>query len=132
MTEPYEMYLLDSPWIIISYLTSDAEADASGGRSRVRLECCICGQREVKDFILPAEDDPIWDVIDPREGTPEAKVIKQEFQLTHVHEDRQGKSAMLTWARPLKNPAALKGGIDVRELKQRLMLEIEAGKRNPS
>lgn len=126
-----ENYLIEMPWIVLTYPVSDAEADANGGQSKVIFECCICGVLEEKAFHLPPEGDPIWKTIDPKEGTPESKKLRQEFQLAHLHEDRQS-DPVLTWAKPLRNPSAIWGGINLQQLKRRLLTELDASMRKPS
>lgn len=124
----YETYVVAQPWIILNYLMSDAEADAAGGQSMVRLECCICGQRKVEYFRVPRPDDSVWATLDSRKGLPETNALLHAFQLAHLHEDKQA-DPMRDWVRPLRNVAALSKGVDLAALAERLTRELsEEGK----
>ena len=116
-----ETYQTDMPWIIITYLKDDAQVNASTGDASALLECCICGKHSVVLFHLPPDDDPVWETISG-EGLPEVKEILDGFKSRHIHEDKH-ENPMLQWAQPLRNPAALKHGISIADLKLRLALE---------
>jgi hypothetical protein len=120
-----EKYLIEMPWICITYLTTDAEADANGGQGKAILDCCICGVAEEKVFTLPAEDDPVWATVDPQKGLPEAYEMRLAFQVAHLHDNgNEYPDPMMIWAKPLRNMAALKGGVNLQQLRERLMAEI--------
>lgn len=120
-----ETFFTDTPWICLTYPVSDAEADANGGKSKVILDCCICGEVKEIEFSLPAATDPIWKRIDRQKGTPEAYFIRLGFQLEHMHEGRHA-NPMVQWVKPLRNPAAICGGIDLAQLRERITNEIDA------
>lgn len=118
-----ETYQVDQPWVCITYLMTDAEADANQGESRAQFDCCICGEKEVVNFILPGADDPCWKTVDPEKGLPEAHRLLTRFKLAHLHPDRKGQPMMM-WAKPLRNLAALGGVIDLEQLKARLEQDL--------
>lgn len=121
----YESFQKDMPWILIIYLMTDAEVYVEKGQSRALLECCICGEVQRVEFHIPPDDDPIWETI-LGDGLPEVKEILDGFKSRHIHEDKH-ENPMLQWKLPLRNPAALKHGISIVDLKLRLSLE---GRRN--
>jgi hypothetical protein len=118
----HEVYLKEAPWICLTYLTTDAEADAAG-TGRARFDCCICGAVQEVEFVLPAVDDPVWATVDPQKGLPEAYRLRTLFLSDHTHEGMHS-NPMMEWALPLRNPAALKGGVDLGALRDRVMREI--------
>lgn len=121
----YETYLAAQPWIVLGYPMSDQEADANGGRSLINLECCICGTQEEHSYMLPPDNDPVWDNLKGR-GLIESEVILKHFQLEHLHPDKQ-TSPMFQWAMPLRNVQAIPGGINLEQLRQRLEQELAKG-----
>src|SRR4051794_38747593 len=102
MSDVHESYVIEQPWIVLTYPVTDAQADADGGRSRVVLERCACGASRTVAFTLPLKDDRVWESCDPRKGLPEYYRHRLRFQEEHLHPDRQA-NPVLTWARPLRN-----------------------------
>lgn len=119
----HEVYLTEAPWICLTYLTTDSEADDAGGRGNARFDCCICGAQMDMEFPLPPAGDRVWATVDPRKGLPEAYHLRTLFLSDHLHEGRHA-NPILQWEKPLRNPAALKHGIDLEALRERLMREI--------
>lgn len=76
--------------------------------------CAICGDMTPYDYILPKE---------PRED-PDAVRFRKQYQLDHIHPKRSQQDPMKAWERPLLNPDALKGGIDIQGLADRLWREL--------
>jgi len=75
------------------------------------------------EFVLPAASDPVWQSVDPQIGLPEAYRMRTAFLSDHMHEGQHG-NPMADWALPLRNPDALRGGVDLAGLRERLMREI--------
>lgn len=124
MTEPLENYLIETPWITLTYPISDQEADANGGQSKIIFECCICGHQQEYGFVIPPINDPIWKAIDREKGLPEAYRIRCEFQRDHLHPGKHN-SPVLQWAKPLRNVAALGGSVDLEQLAERLNRDLK-------
>ena len=96
--EPHETYDTDQKWITYAYFVPDWVTRILG-RTAVRVQCCICGRAEFVGFRIPR-----WGDTAPEGGQHEKRLrIKAE----HAH-PRRSKN-VLTWAKPLKNPAAFQG-----------------------
>lgn len=105
--ERLETYEVDQPWVIYRYLTTDRRTRITG-RSKIECECAVCGTRRTLTLRIP-RFGPIPD----RGKHPE----RVRFLLAHLHRDRPHQMA---WARPLLNPAAQPGGVDLDLLAMRL------------
>lgn len=116
MTAGLETYETSQPWVIYRYLTTDRRTRLTG-RSRIKCECAICG--ESKTLILRI---PRFGPVPKPEGGRHPERIR--FLLAHVHPDRPHPMA---WAKPLLNPAAHPGGMDLDLLAMRLEAELRVG-----
>lgn len=109
-------YDTDQPWICWSFLSSDRETRITG-RSRVRMDCCVCGRVEKIRIRLPR----FGSVPIPPGGRHAERV---RFMLAHLHPD---KGPMFTWAKPLRNPwPNSPSGIDLDALAMRLQADLLA------
>jgi hypothetical protein len=108
-----ETYDTDQPWIVYTYLTTDRRTRITG-RSKVRCECCICGKDETLTIRIPR----FGTVDKPQAGK---HVQRLEFLQRHLHPDRPHPMA---WVRPLRNPAAHAGGVDLDLLAMRLEADL--------
>lgn len=118
-----ERCFTDTPWVCVTYTMTDDESDAVG-YTRCVFDCCVCGETKDVQIPWPPKDDPIWKNLGPK-GIPGAYNERVLFQLEHMHPDSHGSGAVLTWAKPLRNLAALPGGkLDLKELEQRLRTEM--------
>lgn len=114
-------YDTDQPWICWWYLSSDRETRFTG-RSRVLMECCVCGERETLRIKIPR----FGPVPVPKGGK---HIERLRFMLAHLHPDR---GHPFSWAKPLRNTAAHQGGIDVGLLAMRLEADLAAAVRDAS
>ncbi len=109
-------YDLDQPWICWWFLHADWVTRATG-RSRVRMECAICGKQTVLSMRIPR----FGPVPVPKGGK---HVQRLRFMHTHVHPDQPHPMA---WAKPLRNPDAFGlGGIPLDLLAMRLEADLLA------
>lgn len=100
-TDPiYETFETAQPWVIYSYLTTDAEADANGGEGQILIRCAICGVREVCVIAIP--DEPLH--------TPPDYRHPQRAAFLAAHQHPGVNRNPLSWEQPLANPAALRDG----------------------
>lgn len=72
-----DTFLIEQPWVILSYLLTEEEADANDGYSKIIFECCVCGVEEEKEFYLPPKHDPVWETVGPK-GTAIRAVIAKK------------------------------------------------------
>ena len=93
----HETYDTEQKWVVYGYFVPDWVTRVLG-RTSVRVECLVCGQREYPTLRLPR----FGDVPKPSGGQHQERV---RFKREHAH-PRRAKSPFL-WARPLRNPAAL-------------------------
>ncbi len=114
-----ETYEATRPWVTYTFgLTHDRwwplwTSTRVLGRARIRLTCCVCGTTEVVSLPMPR----FGPVPEPKSGRhPE----RERFLAAHVHPDR---GHPMSWALPLRNPAAL-GGVDVELLAMRLEADL--------
>jgi len=114
------------PWVIYGYgLTHDGwwpfwTSTRILGRSRIRLECCVCGHREVVSLRIPR-----WGPVNPSNAYHPERV---RFLRDHAHPDR---GHPISWAKPMKNMNVFQsvGGLDLDLLAARLEADInEDGK----
>jgi hypothetical protein len=108
-----ETYETEQPWVVYRYLTADRRTRITG-RSKIECECAVCGERRVLTLRIPR----FGSVPVPDGGRHPERV---RFLLEHVHAERPHPMA---WSRPLLNPAAHKGGIDLDLLAMRLEAEL--------
>lgn len=117
MTSTYET---TQPWVIYHYgRTHDRwwppwNSTRVLGRARIVCECAVCGGREVVSFRIPR----FGPVPVPESGRhPE----RERFLAEHVHPDR---GAPMSWAKPLLNLAAHRGGMNLDALAMRLEADL--------
>lgn len=122
MPKHTKTYLTDQPWIVIEYPLTDREADILVGEDFVLLHCAICGDRTRWDFTLPSKGDPVWDRIGET-GHPEGRKRTDAYRIDHLHEVLQKENPLISWARPLLNPAALKAWGSLDDLKRKIEKE---------
>lgn len=107
MSELHETYEDSQPWVVYTYLLTDAEADRLG-EARIRMQCCICGVEEIARFAIYGPDEP---------PPPETLVpgyrhpLRSSFLGQHTHPLQ--RTAPETWALPLRNPAAHSDVLDI-------------------
>jgi hypothetical protein len=108
-----ETFETDAPWITYRWLSDDRETRFTG-RMRMRAICCICGgQRMLRPRIPRFGPVPV-----PEGGR---HPVRLAFIEEHAHPDR---GAPMSWALPLRNPAAFSGGIPLDALAMRLEADI--------
>lgn len=83
------------------------------GHVAVEMECAVCGHREVMAARIRRFGHP--------NPTGREHPIRTQFKLDHLHRDR---GSPMSWAKPLLNPAAHKGGIDLDALAMRLEADL--------
>lgn len=109
----------DLPWIAFHYgRTTDAwwplwRSVRILGRTAIELECAVCGERH-----LVAVRMPRFGEVNP-EGREHPERLR--FKRDHLHTDRPHPMA---WKRPLLNPAAHLGGINLELLGMRLEADL--------
>lgn len=113
-------YDTDQPWVVYHYgLTHDRfwppwRSSRILGYARIECECAVCGVTEVVKARIPRFGDP-----NPSgQHHPE----RLRFLLDHLHRDL--KVHPMAWAKPLLNPAAHQGGIDLDLLAMRLEADL--------
>jgi hypothetical protein len=111
--EGAERYDTDQPWICWRFLSTDARTRITG-HSTVLMDCCVCGRRE-KVRIRISRFGP---VPMPPGGR---HVERLRFMLAHLHPDR---GHPMSWAKPLRNVAAMGGKIDLNLLAMRLEADL--------
>jgi hypothetical protein len=116
-----ETYETTQPWVCYRYgLTHDGywpfwNSTRFLGVSKIEMECCVCGHREVARMKIPR-----WgEVPVPKSGR---HPVREAFLAAHAHPDR---GHPMSWALPLRNPAAFgSGGIDLDLLAARLEADM--------
>lgn len=112
-------YDTDQPWVVYHYgLTHDRwwpfwNSTRVTGRAKIECECAVCGERRIVKAPIPRFGDP-----NPS-GRKHPERIR--FLLDHLHRDGPHPMA---WAKPLLNPAAHSGGIDLDLLAMRLEADL--------
>lgn len=107
------------PWVVYHYgLTHDRwwpvwNSTRVLGRMKLVLECAVCGVRKVVTLRIPR----FGKVPTPESGR---HPVREAFLARHAHPDR----APMSWARPLLNPAALSGGLNLDALAMRLEADL--------
>jgi len=107
-----ETYETDAPWVTWQWLSTDRETRVTG-RMRLRLICCVCGQRE----IVKVKIRRFGKVPEPPDGVHPAR---KAAKIRHAHPDR---GHPMSWALPLRNPFA-NGGIDLDQFAMRLEADL--------
>lgn len=116
-----ETYETTQPWVIYRYgLTHDKwwpiwNSTHLLGRARIECECAVCGHRKVLSIRIPR----LGPVTTPESGRHPAR---EQFLAEHTHPDR---GAPMSWARPLLNPEAHVGGLDLDALAMRLEADLQ-------
>ena len=120
-THSMSTYETTQPWVCYHYgLTHDAwwpiwSSTHVLGRSRIRMECCVCGETEIASFRIPR----FGPITPPASGR---HPLREQFLAKHTHPDR---GAPMSWARPLRNPAAFgPDGISLDALAMRLEADM--------
>lgn len=108
----YSTYEVDQPWVVYHYQTTDRRTRITGV-AKIMCECAVCGERETIRFRIPR----FGKIVD-RGKHPE----RIRFLLAHVHKD--SATHPMAWARPLLNPAAYPGGLDLDLLAMRLEADL--------
>ena len=108
-------YDTDLPWICWWFLSTDRETRFTG-RSRVLMQCAMCGEKRKLRFRIP-RFGPIPD----RGEHP----VRTRFKLDHLHRHDRSRNPF-SWALPLLNPAAHGKGIDLDLLAMRLEADLRA------
>jgi hypothetical protein len=111
----HSTYETEQPWVIYHYLTTDRRTRITGW-SIIECECAVCGERRKVKLRIP-RIGPVAD----RGRHPE----RVRFLLDHLH--RADERHPMAWAKPLLNPAAHPGGIDLDLLAMRLEAELVGG-----
>lgn len=113
-------YETGQPWCVWHYgLTHDRwwpfwNSTRFLGRARIGQECAVCGAYAVAVIRLPR----FGKVPEPPSGRhPE----RERFLAAHAHPDR---GAPMSWAKPMLNPAAHAGGLDLDALAMRLEADL--------
>lgn len=118
--EGKDTYETTQPWVVYHYgLTHDRwwplwNSTRVIGRARMELECAVCGERERVSLPIPR----FGPVPEPKNGR---HPVRQRFLADHAHPDR---GAPMSWARPLLNPAAMSGGLDLDALSMRMEADL--------
>lgn len=117
-----ENYDTDQPWVVYRYgHTHDRfwppwRSTRILGFAKVECECAVCGEVRIVKAPIPRFGNP-----NPSgEHHPE----RIRFLLDHLHRDTQRHP--MSWAKPLLNPAAHRGGIDLGLLAMRLEADLAA------
>ena len=113
------------PWVCYHYgLTHDGwwpfwSSTRFLGRSKIRMECCVCGKQEIATVPIPR-----WGPVPlPVSGR---HPLRERFLVEHAHPDR---GAPMSWARPLRNPAVFGAeGMPLDALAMRLEADINEGR----
>ena len=106
------------PWVVYHYgLSHDRwwpfwNSTRILGHAKIIMECAVCGVREIAKFKIPR----LAKIAD-RGHHP----IRLRFLADHRHPDR---GHPMSWARPLLNPDAHKGGLNLDLLAARLEADI--------
>lgn len=115
-----DTYEQDQPWVLYHYgLTHDLWWPIKGstrwwGVSKIACECMVCGDRTTLRMKIPRWGPvPSW----PSGKHPE----REKYLALHEHPNR---GAPMSWARPLANPAAHPGGVDLDALSMRLEADL--------
>jgi hypothetical protein len=117
-----ENYDTDQPWVIYRYgRTHDKfwppwRSSRILGFAKIECECAVCGEKEIVKAPIPRWGDP-----NPGGGHHPRRI---KFLLAHLHRD--SKRHPMSWAKPLLNPAAHRGGIDLDLLAMRLEADLAA------
>lgn len=112
----------DQPWVLYHYgRTHDGwwpfwNSTRVIGRARIGLECIVCGKSTVVSIRIPR----FGEVNPGRKHHPE----RLAFLAAHAHPDR---GAPMSWAKPLANPAAHPGGLNLDALAMRLEADLNEG-----
>jgi hypothetical protein len=114
-------YDTDQPWIVWRFLSTDRETRVTG-RSRVEMQCAVCGHKEVLRIKIPR-----FGPVPIPKGGKHAKRLR--FMLDHLHRD---KPHPMAWALPLLNPFGQKEGLDVELLAMRLEADLNEAMAGPS
>lgn len=113
----YEAYDTRQPWICWRFLTTDQRTRITG-RSKVLMDCCVCGQKRKVTIRIP-RFGPV-----PDNGRHPERL---RFMLDHLHADRPHP---MMWAKPLRNPAVFgREGVDLDLLAMRLESDLRESMR---
>jgi hypothetical protein len=122
-----DTYEESQPWVCYRYgLTHDGlwpfwSSTRFLGRSRIQVQCCVCGVQEVLTLRIPR-----WGKVpEPVSGR---HPLREKFCADHAHPDR---GAPMSWVRPLWNPAVFgPAGMSLDALALRLEADINEGRQS--
>lgn len=109
---PKDTFEVTQPWVTYHYPYTDRQATLRGLVAKVEMSCAVCGDRED------------WTVRIGRRPKQDARgyaVERSAFLAAHAHPDRVHP---MSWAQPLRNPAAHQDGIDADLLAMRLQADL--------
>lgn len=118
-----DTYETTQPWVVYHYgRTHDAwwpfwNSTRVLGRARIDMECAVCGEQKVASIRMPR----FGDVPAPDGGRHPQRT---RFLAEHQHPDR---GHPMSWKRPLLNPVAHMGGLDLGLLGMRLQADLDDG-----
>lgn len=108
------------PWVLYHYgLTHDLwwpfwSSTRVLGRMRIRMECMVCGKSEAPWLRIPR----LGPVPEPKGGR---HAERERFLAEHRHPDR---GSPMSWAKPLANLNAHRGGLNLDALAMRLEADM--------
>lgn len=115
-------YEVDQPWVLYHFgRTHDRwwpfwSSTRVLGRMCVEVECIVCGDRTAQWLRIPR--------FGPVNPSGEHHPARVAYLREHAHPDR---GAPMSWARPLANPAAHQGGLNLDALAMRLEADLNEG-----
>lgn len=115
-----QTYETTAPWVTWLWLSSDRETRITG-RSLLQLTCAVCGKRETVRIRIPRVG-PVPEPIDGIHPARKAAIAR------HAHPER---GHPMSWAKPLLNPAAHTGGVELDLLAMRLDADVNATEGHP-
>jgi len=119
----YSTYEEGQPWVCYHYGLTHYKwwpvwsSTRVLGYCKIVMECAVCGEREIFKGKIPR----FGDVPVPAGGRHPERV---RFCEHHAHPDR---GAPMSWAKPLLNPDAHAGGLDLDALAMRLEADMNEG-----
>lgn len=121
--ETYSTFETEQPWVVYHWgSTHDGlwppwRSTRVLGRMRIICECAICGRQQTLTLRIPR-----FGAVAAGGGHPSGKhPARLRFLLDHVHAER---GHPMSWAKPLLNPDAHRGGLDLDLLAARLEADL--------
>lgn len=122
MTEFHSTFEVGQPWVVYHYgLTHDGwwpfwNSTRFLGVAKVICECAVCGDHTVITAKIPRVG-PV-----PTPATKSGRhPLRERYLAEHAHPDR---GAPFSWAKPMLNPAAHEGGLDLDQFTMRLEADL--------